>query len=404
MEVAQIIQTGIAEGIFPGAVVYLGGGATKPYHEAFGHCMLMPEKRLMERETVFDLASLTKPIVVGTLMLRLAERGDVEFDVPFREYVPEFVHPQMTVRHLLTHTSGLPAWRPLYLAATDFVRSQPCVADSPTEGRRRKAPYNGRYAPSDEGAEKKKNSSVSSGAAFIPKSEIPPTATQGCLRTKLVDYLCRLELEYPTGAKVVYSCLGYILLGKLIEKLTGQPLDRLAQEWIFEPLGMQMTRYNPPPDWAERCAATEDSNSAEQRMTNYQRYDWRKGVIVGEVHDENAHFLGGVSGNAGLFSTASDLATFCEMLLAKGDGVLEPESVKQMATVYTNGLDTARSIGWIVLADGSLYHTGFTGTSIRVHLERKLYGILLTNRVHPDASRPGIVEFRSKFYSAVFGG
>ena len=111
---------------------------------------------------------------------------------------------------------------------------------------------------------------------------------------------------------------------------------------------------------------------------------------MGEVHDENAHFLGGVSGNAGLFfDRATDIGKFCQMLIDGGDGVLTTESINQMATVHTTGLNESRGIGWIILEDGSLYHTGFTGTSIRINLERKKYAILLTNRVHPDASRPG---------------
>ena len=200
----------------------------------------------------------------------------------------------------------------------------------------------------------------------------------------------------------MYSCLGYILLGKLLERLTGEPLDGLAQKWIFQPLEMNWTRYNPPSAWIDKCAATEDSNSFEKRMVNYQPHDWREGVIVGEVHDENAHFLGGVSGNAGLFSTATDIAKFCQMLLNGGNSVLTTESINQMATVQTTGLNESRGVGWIILEDGSLYHTGFTGTSIRVNLERKMFAILLTNRVHPDASRPGIVDFRSKFYQSIF--
>ena len=149
---------------------------------------------------------------------------------------------------------------------------------------------------------------------------------------------------------------------------------------------------------------TEDSNSFERRMVNYRRYDWRESVIVGEIHDENAHFLGGVSGNAGLFSTAEDLGKFCQMLVDDGAEVLKPERIEQMATVHTGDLDASRGIGWIILDDGSLYHTGFTGTSMRINLERKMAAILLTNRVHPDASRLGIIEFRNQFYQSIFEG
>ena len=218
----------------------------------------------------------------------------------------------------------------------------------------------------------------------------------------VTPYLCQIPLDYPTGTQVVYSCLGYILLGNLLTRITGEPLDVLAQKWIFQPLEMNWTCYNPPAAWTDECAATEDSNSFEKRMVDYQPHDWREGVIVGEVHDENAHFLGGVSGNAGLFSTATDIAKFCQMLIDSGGSVLMRESISRMATTQTQGLNESRGFGWITLEDGSLYHTGFTGTSIRINLERKIYAILLTNRVHPDASRPGIIDFRAKFHQSIF--
>ena len=336
----QLIQCGISGKIFPGAVAYIAESGAIPYCEAFGSRMRAPEIKPMQRDTIFDLASLTKPIVTATLIMRYVEEGTVGLDKPIQNYLPEFTYPQVTVSHLLTHTSGLPAWRATYL-------------ESKT-------------------------------------------------KADVVNYLSQIPLDYPTGTQVVYSCLGYILLGKLLERLTGKPLDALAQKWIFQPLEMDWTRYNPPSAWTDKCAATEDSNSFEKRMVDYQPHDWREGVIVGEVHDENAHFLGGVSGNAGLFSTATDIANFCQMLIEGGDGILTTESINQMATVQTTGLSESRGIGWIILEDGSLYHTGFTGTSIRINLERKMYAILLTNRVHPDASRPGIIDFRAKFHQSIF--
>ena len=338
-EIDELIQHGISKQVFPGAVAYIAANGVPPYCEAFGFRMCTPTIKPMRRDTIFDLASLTKPIITATLIMRLIGNGTVGLTTPIRHLLPDFIHPQVKVSHLLTHTSGLPAWRPTYLESASL-----------------------------DGVD---------------------------------DYLNQIPLDYPTGTQVVYSCLGYILLGKLIERLTDESLDALAQEWIFQPLGMNCTGYNPPSKWTDRCAATEDSNNFEKRMVDCQPHDWRKGVIVGEVHDENAHFLGGVSGNAGLFSTATDLGKFCQMLIDGGDGVLMTESINQMATVQTAGLNESRGIGWIILEDGSLYHTGFTGTSIRINLERRMYAILLTNRVHPDASRPGIIDFRTKFHQSI---
>ena len=339
-EIDELIQHGISEKVFPGAVAYIAEGDAIPHCGAFGYRMHTPKIKPMQCDTIFDLASLTKPIVIATLIMRCVEEGTVELNQPLQNYLPEFSHPQVTVFHLLTHTSGLPAWRATYLESKN--------------------------------------------------------------RDGVVNYLSQIPLDYPTGTQVVYSCLGYILLGKLLESLTGEVLDVLAQKRIFQPLEMRWTRYNPPLAWTEKCAATEDSNSFEKRLVNYQPHDWREGVIVGEVHDENAHFLDGVSGNAGLFSIATDIGKFCQMLIDGGDGVLTTESINQMATVQTTGLNESRSMGWIILEDGSLYHTGFTGTSVRINLARKICAILLTNRVHPDASRAGIIDFRAKFHQFIF--
>lgn len=338
--ISSVIQQGILDRVFPGAVTYVVDGGELSYFEAFGNRMIKPEIKPMRRGTIFDIASLTKPIVIPTLILRLVESGVMDLNAPIQTHIPEFTHPDVTILHLLCHTAGLPAWRALYL-------------------------------------ETESNEHV-------------------------VNQLGRMPLEQPPGEKVEYSCLGYILLGKFIERITGKRLDRLADEQIFQPLDMRKTRYNPPGDWMDSIAATEDSNSFEKRMVNYQRHDWRAGVNIGLVHDENAHFLGGVSGNAGLFSIAEDVAKFCRMIIGGGDGVLTENGVTQLSDVRTRGLNESRSIGWIVLEDGSLYHTGFTGTSIRVNLAKKSFAVLLTNRVHPSAFGPSMVDFRAKFHQAIF--
>ena len=293
----------------------------------------------MLRTTLFDLASLTKPIVIGTLCMQLIESGRLSLNTQARKYLPAFTQTGVTLKHLLTHTSGLPAWLPVYLRA-----------------------------PS---------------------------------REDVIPYLGGVPLESQPGKKAVYSCLGYIVLGGLLESVTGKSLDTLAQERIFTPLGMEWTRFNPPQAWREHCAATEDSNSFERRMVNYERYDWREGIIIGQVHDENAHYLGGVSGNAGLFSTSTDLSQFCRALMDNGGALLHPESLCTMQQVISADGER-RCLGWAVADDGCLYHTGFTGTSIRICLKRKLAAILLTNRVHPDADRRGIIEFRKIFHSIAF--
>ncbi len=339
--IEQLIMDGIKRGAFPGAVACIYREGQPTFLEAYGNRMVVPERLPMLKDTLFDLASLTKPVATATSIMILREKGLVDLEKEVSTYLPEFSKPGITVFNLLTHTSGLPAWTALYLKLKD--------------------------------------------------------------RAEVVKYLAEMPLEYKTGCRVVYSCLGYIVLGEMLRKITGNGLDIFTHEYIFKPLGMMDTFYNPPENRRDECAATEDSSSSEKRMTNYSRYNWRAGVVVGEVHDENAHFLGGVAGNAGLFSTASDLARFCQMLINGGENILPSESVKMIVTLHTPGLDGSRGIGWIILSGGVLYHTGFTGTAIWVDLKHRAAAILLTNRVHPDVAKEGIMEVRQNFYS-IFKG
>ncbi len=347
--ISTLIENKITEKIFPGAVVAILKKDKVIYHAAFGQRIIKPKCAPMLPDTLFDLASLTKPIVIGTLAMQLVTSGDLSLDTPAQTYLPAFKRPHITCHHLLTHTSGLPAWKPLYIETSS-----------------------------------------------------PDT---------VIEHLGNIPLESVHGEKVTYSCLGYILMGKLIATITGESLDSLAHNGIFKPLGMKRTLYNPQQQLHDNCAATEDSNSFERRMVKsgqhgryYRGHNWRKGVIIGEVHDENANFLGGVSGNAGLFSNIRDLITYCQMLLQNGNSFLSADNIKAFATPQTPPTETEqRSIGWHILEDGSMYHTGFTGTSIRIDLNKGLAAILLTNRVHPDAQRTGIIECRNQFHRIVFG-
>lgn len=321
--------------------------------EAYGNRMVVPHKLPMLEGTLFDLASLTKPIATATSVMILKDRGNIDLHQDIQTYLPDFTRKEISIFNLLTHTSGLPAWKPLYLEV---------------------------------------------------KAPISPFRKRGIYNhddKEVVNYLSNIPLDYETGSKVVYSCLGYILLGKMIQNMTGSGLDEFAKKEIFDPLGMKNTLFNPPDNRKEECVATEDSNSFEKRMTNYRDHKWREGVIVGEVHDENAHFLGGVAGNAGLFSTATDLMKFSKMLIDGGNDILSPESVNMISAIQTSGLNESRGIGWIILPDGTLYHTGFTGTAIWINLEHNISATLLTNRVHPDATKEGIIEFRQNFYKSL---
>jgi len=309
---------------------------------SYGMAVVTPKRLPMRLNTMFDLASLTKPIVAVALMT-LWERGKVNLHDRVCEYVPELSASEkrsITLWHLLTHTSGLPAWAPLYR-----------MCESPEE---------------------------------------------------VFRVIAKLEPEARAGARVVYSDLNFMLLGRVVEVASGVPLDAYLRESVLEPLGMSSTMYNPPPKLRELTAATELCK-------------WRGRVIWGEVHDENAYFMGGVSGHAGLFSTALDLYRFSSMMLSggslRGARVLSSDTVELMTENHTRGLNSARGLGWALREDGwqggelmsdkAYGHTGFTGTSLFVDPEREAAVVMLTNRIHPSRENEMILEARPAIHDAV---
>jgi CubicO group peptidase (beta-lactamase class C family) len=268
-------------------------------------------------------------------------------DAPIERYLREWADgPRpawrclITPRHLLTHTSGLPPHRDYFLAAKN-------------------------------------------------KSEL--------LRKILAE-----PLEAEPGAKEAYSDLGFVLLGEIIERVTGKPLNLLADEQIFQPLGMNNTMFSPPRKLLPRIAPTE------------RDFAFRKRLILGEVHDENACVMGGIAGHAGLFGTAGDLAVFCQMLL--NGGVYAHRRILRRSTVaeFTAPqplAGNARSLGWSMPTENSssghcfssrsFGHTGFTGTSLWIDPDRQLFVVLLTNRVHPTRENQKIQDLRPALHDAV---
>jgi len=337
---AEILQRGVDEGAFPGAVGAVVDGDQVTTRVVVGNRVVEPRVLPMNASTLFDLASLTKPLVAAPSVLLLAHDGALSLDDPVVAHMPEYGDGEPTVRHLLTHTSGLPAWKPLYRDV-----------------------------------------------------ENPP---------KVVSHIGSLAKERPVGARVVYSCLGYIVLGRLVERLSGVSLSQFAEDRLLSRLRMRRTAYNPPEAWREDCAATESEEGAAARGQTFARPDRVDGVLCGTVHDENARFLGGVSANAGLFSTADDLAIYAGCLLSGGSPVFPPEVYHGLVDVVVDDGETRRTLGWIALQDGTLTHTGFTGTAFRWHPKRRRAAILLTNRIHPNALNPAIQDFRAEWFSAVF--
>ncbi len=369
------LADGIARGVFPGAVAAVVWGRRHPVLESLGHAQVVPRRVAMQIDRVFDLASLTKPVATTTAVLQLWEQGKLDLDAPVARYLPDFAQggkAAATIRHLLTHTSGLPAWDMLYLPG-------------PARG-----------------------------------GSTPARACRSA--SEAVARICAAPAAGPPGSRIEYSDLGFILLGHLVEQLSA-PLRIHARRQIFEPLGMNHTRFVPPRSWRRQCAATEIGNAYERSRAAEQglgrRFRWRTHLLRGEVHDGNAWYLGrGVAGHAGLFGTVSDLARFGRAMLGGGllDGarVLRRETITEATKSQTPDIAShPRGLGWAlrgwpafgarasVVAFG---HTGFTGTSLLLDPQRDLAIVLLTNRVHPRVEDPeggGITAFRPVFHDAV---
>jgi serine-type D-Ala-D-Ala carboxypeptidase len=328
----------IAAGDFPGCVALVRERGRDFALVAHGNAVVTPELIPVTPETIFDLASLTKTLATTLLVLIESEARRLRLDDPVAAYIPEFDSDDrrhVTLLHLLTHTSGLPKWRPFYAEPGD------------------------------------------------------PAGVVGALGA--------LPLKYETGTRVVYSDPNFILLGIVLERVAGRSLDALFAERVAAPLGLTRTGYTPAPALRPEIAATERGNAFERRMCGDEcaRFDgWRTDVIWGEVHDGNAHFLGGIAGHAGLFGTASEVVRIAEQFLPGSSLLRSDESFEAVRTNFTPGLEEHRSVGWQLastpesaagpaLAPESFGHLGFTGTSAWIDPLRERVYVLLTNRVHP---------------------
>jgi CubicO group peptidase (beta-lactamase class C family) len=308
------------------------------FADALGDAVRSPQRLPATLETIYDLASLTKPLITGMLCARLLERDQIALNDPVAKYLPEFSnhYSGILLSHLLTHTSGLPAWRPLYLLAKD--------------------------------------------------------------RDEVIAAITSRPLEYQPGERVVYSDLGFIVLGFLLQKLTGDSLPQLAEREIFTPLKLDHTFFNPSAARQTGVAACENGNAYERDMCERdfsgQSYaGWRNGTIWGEVHDGNANFLGGAAGHAGLFSNAADALVLANQFVAGSSELLAADTCQLFHKNMTEGLNEARSFAWQLavtkdstagqsLPPDAFGHTGFTGTSCWVDPAHGRTFILLTNRTH----------------------
>ncbi|MBO5359268.1 MAG: beta-lactamase family protein [Clostridia bacterium] len=340
-ETLKLIKSGVGNA-FPCAAVAVGLGHIVFVREFFGHRQIKPTVSDLTEETLFDIASLSKLVATSMIALKFIDSGKLSLNDKISKFLDySGNYGDCEIRHLMTHTSGMPSGIPLF----DMTH---------------------------------KNSDV--------------------IRTVLDSDRC-----YETGKEVCYSCMGYIVLGRILETVGGESLDKLAQKYVFEPLGMKTACYNPLTQAV--VAATElYSHSGE----------W----ATGHVHDENAYFLGGVSGNAGVFATLDDMISFAKMCSAKGivpngDIFLSQEIFDLAVKNYTSDKSESRGLGFQLkgnqvfpggrlMSSGSYGHTGFTGTSLYVDYETGLWGVLLTNAVHYGRdNRSEYFLIRKKFYDTM---
>lgn len=331
-----LLERGVRDSVFPGAVAVIGDGNGVIAGAAAGRIDWAGDAPAPDDHTLWDIASLTKVVGMTTAMMQLVEQERVSLDAPVQRYLPEWQgagKDRVTVRNLLTHTSGLKPFRELFRETADAAVARQLVLETP--------------------------------------------------------------LDTTAGARMVYSDLGAILAGMVIEKVSGERLDDYLRRHVFTPMGMQETGYRPPPEWMARVAPTEHD-------------PWRARHVRGEVHDENAYVLGGVSAHAGLFSSAHDLALFARMLLNDGelDGrrIVRSETLRDFARVQ-NSLLSHRALGWETpngtnsagrqLRRPAFGHTGFTGTSIWVDPASDRFVLLLTNRVNPTRANSRIGPYRT---------
>jgi CubicO group peptidase (beta-lactamase class C family) len=341
--VDRVVMEGIAGGVYPGAVVVVGRRDTVLLARGYGHLTWLARSAVPRPDsTVYDLASLTKVVATVPAVMLLVDQGKVQLDRPVHDYLPDFQgagKERVTVRMVLSHTSGLPAWRPFFRQAHDPAAMRRLVMEEPL-----------RWAP---------------------------------------------------GRRVEYSDLNGMLMGWIVEAASGEPLDRFTHDRVFVPVGMSQTGYRLPRAAWRRAAPVGM---------------WRGTPVAGQVHDQNAARLGGVSGHAGLFSTGADLARYAQVLLRGGrtpacSSLIRAETVD----LFTRAAAAGRGLGWEMrdttsadntgtrLSPRTFGHTGFTGTSLWIDPERDLFVIMLTNRVYAPRARhsiPLLKEIRGRVADA----
>lgn len=352
--ISDLLNRGVAEGVYPGAVLLVSVRGTMRFFRSVGWRSLVPRRAPMEADTIFDLASLTKPLATSLAAMRLVDEGRMHLDQPLADSLPQALPEDkkpITLRMLLSHSAGFPAWKPYYL---DLIRH---------EGNVRKA----------------------------------------VLRQRVL----RERLLYPPGKGTLYSDLGFMALEWVIESLCGTGLCAFLERHFYAPLSSNRMFL-----WSEAGAG----RYAREQYAATEDCPWRKRVLQGEVHDENAYAAGGHSGHAGLFGTAEDVCVLAELLKSHHDGkrddYLRPETVRAFFAPGGGHACGTWALGWDrpsqrdssagrFFSGNSVGHLGFTGTSLWMDLDKDVIVVFLTNRVHPTRSNERIKAFRPAIHDEV---
>ncbi len=361
--VDEALQEAVRDRAFPGAVLRVSHQGELVYEKAVGSRNLQAAEAPVAADTVFDLASLTKPLATTIAVLMLVRDRRLDLDERVNRYLPHFGvfgKSPVTTRHLLNHSSGLAAHRPYFREAAGLGRMN-----------------------------------------FIGSREA---------RAWVYDQVQRERPESPIGTRVEYSDLGFMVLGQLVENASAMSLDQFCHRRIFAParlealgfIDLTMVRAGRVEPVSDRIAATSTCN-------------WRKKTLCGEVEDENCWLMAGVAGHAGLFGTAKDVDRLASLIEAAGRGqgnLLPQELVQEMWTVDGAVGGSTRTLGWDTpaqknssagsrMSPSTVGHLGFTGTSLWLDLEKRIHIVLLTNRVHPSRENNRIREGRPRIHDLV---
>ena len=368
--ITSAMQAAVEERIFPGAVLLVRFQGQLVYEAAFGLAALIPQSQPAALGTLYDLASLTKPLATTTAVLCLVQDGKLRLGDVIKTYFPELhdkVVGSATVFDLLHHSSGLPDWRPLYEQIDALERRHSGFL----------------------GSEAAKNFAIES--------------------------IGKEPLVHPLGTKSLYSDLGFILLGLLIERVTGLSLARFCWERIYQPLGIQALLFMPNAGNEDNADRVYGQPVGLDSIAPTEDDPWRRRILRGEVHDENAYALGGIAGHAGLFGTAAAVMTLADVWM---DGYLRrnhfcnQDLVHRFASRDSNTPESSRALGWDTpsmpsssgqyLSSRSFGHLGFTGTSLWIDPCVGLEVVLLSNRVHPSRQDTRIQQFRPLIHDRVY--